>query len=192
MAQPGPSPIDIYEAAVQQMLPTLAGIKADQLSSSTPCSEWNVQNLIIHNLRVAEFTNGVLKGTPVDSGEMFLVAQPIPTEGAEAVFTAETNSVLATAKAMNLETVLETPFGAMPASQFLMVPLADLVIHKWDLAKATDQNTTMDSGLAEVCLQVLLPGMEEGREGGFFGAEVQVPMSGSIQEKLLGLSGRQP
>ena len=192
MAQQGPSPIEIYEASVQQMLPTLAGIKADQLSSSTPCSEWNVQNLIIHNLRVAEFTKGVLSATPVDPGEMFSVAEPIPTEGAEAVFTTTTNAVLATAKSMNLETVLETPFGAMPASEFLMVPLADLVIHKWDLAKATNQNTTLDSGLAEVCFQVLLPGMEEGREGGFFSAEIQVPMSGSIQDKLLGLSGRQP
>ena len=192
MAQQGPNPIDIYEAAVQQMLPTIVGVKADQLSSSTPCSEWNVQSLINHNLRVAVFANSVLNGTPGDPGQMFTVAEPLPTEGAEAVFTANTNAVLATAKSMNLETVVETPFGAMPAGNFLMMPMTDIVIHQWDLAKATNQNTSMDSGLAETCYQVLEPGAEMGRQGGFFGPEVTVPMSGSFQDKLLGLSGRQP
>ena len=192
MAQQGPNPIELYEAAVQQLLPTIGGVNAGQLSSSTPCSEWNVQSLINHNLAVAVFTNDVLSGKPGDPGQMFSVAGPLPTEGAEAVFTANTNTVLATAKSMNLETVVETPFGSMPAGFFLMIPLVDIIVHKWDLAKATNQNTTMDSSLAEVCYQTLLPGIEMGREGGFFGAEIQVPMSGSIQDKLLGLSGRQP
>ena len=178
--------------AVQKMLPTVAGVKAAQLSSSTPCSEWNVQSLINHNLRVAVFVNGVLNGTPGDPGLMFSVAEPIPTEGAEAVFVANTNAVLATAKSMNLETVVDTPFGSMPAGNFLMIPIGDLVIHKWDLAKATNQNTSIDSGLAEVCFGVLSQGAEEARQGGFFGPEVTVPISGSIQDKLLGLSGRQP
>ncbi len=34
------------------------------MSSSTPCSEWNVQSLINHNLRVAVFANSVLNGAP--------------------------------------------------------------------------------------------------------------------------------
>ena len=192
MAQQGPNPIEVYQAAVQQMLPTIVGVRTDQLSSSTPCSEWNVQSLINHNIRVAAFANNVLNGAPSDPGLMFTVAEPLPTEGAEAVFTANTNAVLATAKSMNLETVVETPFGAMPAGNFLMIPMADTFIHKWDLAKATNQNTSMDSGLAEACYQVLEPGAEMGRQSGFFGPAVQVPMSGSIQDKLLGLSGRQP
>ncbi len=41
MAQQGPNPIDAYEAAIQLRLPKLASIKADQLNSSTPCSEWS-------------------------------------------------------------------------------------------------------------------------------------------------------
>ena len=33
---------------------------------------------------------------------------------------------------------------------------------------------------------------EQARQMDFFGPEVNVPMSASIQDKLLGLSGRQP
>ena len=192
MAPQGSNPIESYEAAVKLMLTTLAGVKADQMSSSTPCSEWNVQSLINHNLRVAEFCNNGLSGKPADPDHMFSVSHPLPTEGAEAVFSANTNAVLATAKSMNMQTVVETPFGTMPAGDFLMIFLVDVVVHKWDLAKATNQNTTMDSGLTEACYQSMLPGIEMGREGGFFGAEIQAPISASIQDKLLSLSGRQP
>ena len=191
MAQ-GPNPIELYEAAVQQMLPTMAAIKSDQMSSSTPCTEWNVQALINHNLKVAVFANSVLNGAPGDPGDMFSVAEPIPTEGAEAVFKANTAAVLATAKSMNLESVVHTPFGEMPAAGFLLIPLGDIVIHRWDLSKATGQNTDMDSGLAEACLGFLTQAAEGARAGGFFGPEVEVSMTASIQDKLLGMSGRTP
>ena len=191
MAQ-GPNPIELYEAAVQQMLPIIAGVQPNQLSSPSPCSDWSVQSLINHNLRVAVFANSVLNGAPGDPGEMFTVAEPLPTEGAEAVFKANTNAVLATAKSMDLETVVETPFGAMPAGNFLMIPMGDAHIHKWDLAKATNQSTTLDSGLSEVCYNVLVQAFVGGRPGPeFFAPEVSVPASASIQDKLLGLSGRQ-
>jgi uncharacterized protein (TIGR03086 family) len=88
--------------------------------------------------------------------------------------------------------VIEAPFGSMPAGQLLMMAFGDMLIHKWDLAKATGQSTVLDSGLAEVCFQVLTPSVSNGRERGVFGAEVAVPSSGSIQERLLGLTGRQP
>ena len=172
-----PNPIEVYEASVQQMLPIVAGVKADQLSSPTPCSEWNVQALINHNLRVQAFVNTVLRGTPGDPGHMFAVAdEPIPNEGAEAVYTTNTDSVLATVKSISMEKVVETPFGPMPAGNYLMIPMADLVIHKWDLAKATDQSTDLDSGLAEVCLDLLKQFFQGGRLAPeFFANEVNVP-----------------
>ena len=78
MAQ-GPNPVELYEASIQQMLPIIAGVKSDQLSSPTSCSEWDVQALINHNLRVQAFVDTVLKGAPGDPGQLFAVAdEPIP------------------------------------------------------------------------------------------------------------------
>ena len=101
------------------------------------------------------FANSVLNGAPGDPGEMFSVADPIPTEGAEAVLRANTAAVLATAKSMDMATTVETPFGPMPAGGFLMISMGDLVIHNWDLSKATGQSSDMDSGLAEACFGFL-------------------------------------
>ena len=175
-------------------LPIVAGVKANQLGSPTPCSEWNVQALINHNLRVQAFVNTVLIGAPGDISQIFnVVNEPIPTEGAEAVYTANTDAVLATIKSMSMETVLETAFGPMPAGNYLMIPFVDLVVHKWDLAKATNQSTDIDSGLAEVCLNYLKGLFQGGRLGPeFFADEVNIPSAASVQDQLLGIAGRQP
>ena len=47
-----------------------------------------------------------------------------------------------------------------------------------------------DSGLAEVCFGVLQQAAEDLRQGKAIGPEVTVPISGSIQDKLLGLSAK--
>ena len=93
---------------------------------------------------------------------------------------------------MNIETMVETPFGPMPAGNFLMIPMGDLVVHKWDLAKATNQSTDIDSGLAEVCLNYLKGLFQGGRLGPeCFADEVNVPSGVSVQDQLLGIAGRQ-
>ncbi|MEE9248730.1 MAG: TIGR03086 family metal-binding protein [Dehalococcoidia bacterium] len=194
MTQQGmPNPIELYEGAIQSMLPILGGV-GDKLGASTPCSEWNVQALIMHNIKTAQFAHSILTGTgDADPGSMMAVDGPLPSEGALAAFEASTNKVLEAIKVAGaLEKVLDTPLGQMPAGHFLMIPFGDIVIHKWDLAKATNQDTSLDSSLAEECYHALAQEIEGGRKAGLFGPEVQVPITASVQVKLLGLSGRQP
>lgn len=195
MSQQGPNPIEVYEAAVQAISSTVAGIESGQLSSSTPCTKWDVQALLNHNIRVAGFLRDVLNGISVEDpmDMMNVVGASLPAEGAEAALRAATSGAIAAAKQPGaMDKVFETPFGAMPGGHFIMLPFSDLVIHKWDLAKATNQDTSIDSGLAEVCFGVMSQGAEQGREMGLFGPEVQVSMTAGIQEKLLSMSGRQP
>ena len=190
MAQQGPNPVEVYEGVVQMMRPIIAGVKADQLGDSTPCSEWNVQALVNHNIKVSQFFNSLLTGAGgVNPME---VNVPLPSEGAEAAFETATNGLLATAKATDLKKVIEAPFGSMPAGQLLMIPFGDMLIHKWDLAKATNQDTSLDSGLAEVCYQLIQHLLEGSRDPSNFAEAISVPASSSIQDRLLAFSGRTP
>ena len=183
--------IELYEGVVQNMLPVLDGIRDDQLTASTPCSEWNVQNLVIHNIKVTGFAQGIIRGN--NSVNAMDVSGPLPSEGAQDAFVAGTNGVLDLLKnSSDLGEVIETPFGSMPIANFIMFPTLDILIHKWDLAKGTGQNTDIDAGLAEAVYGVLQTAAESGRQFGIFAAEVEVPMSASIQNKLLAISGRKP
>ncbi len=187
-----PNPMEVYESAVKALVPLMAGVTAAQLSSSTPCTEWNVQSLINHALAVQAFGNGTLSKASFDMSTMGVVDHALPTEGAEAAFKSITDTTLATLKKLNLEDTVETPFGSMPGGNFIMVPITDMIIHKWDLGKATGQNSTIDNNLAGVGIQVLSHIVEGGRERGAFGPAVTVAASASAQDRLLGLSGRTP
>ena len=192
MAQQGPNPIEVYESAVKAIMPLMAGVTAAQLSSTTPCTEWTVQSLINHALAVQVFGGSVLSKASPDMASMGNVDHALPSEGAEAAFKSITDTTLAALKNANLEESVETPFGAMPGGNFIMIPITDMIIHKWDLGKATGQDAAIDSALAELGIQVLTPAIAQGREGGFFGPEVSVPASASAQDRLIGLSGRTP
>ena len=192
MAQ-GPNPVEIYQGAAQAMTSMVGGVNAGQLISTTPCTEWTVQKLIKHNLNVQTFLHTTLTGGQMDPGEMSQVDGDLPQEGGEAALKSITDKVISTANNMDLTTIVPTPFGEMPAGNFIMIPMFDMVIHRWDLASATGQNKSIDSSIAEICVGVLSPeALEGGRQMGAFGPEIVIPSSGSIQDKLLGSVGRTP
>ena len=189
----GPDPIETYEGAAQALIPTFGGVNASQLTSSTPCTEWTVKNLLNHNINVQKFLHSTLTGGNMEAGEMYNVDGDLPPEGAEAALKSITDQVISAANGMDLSTVLGTPFGDMPAGHFMMIPMVDLVVHRWDIASATGQNNAIDSSIAEICVGVLSPeALEGGRKMGAFGSEVVIPSTGSIQERLLGSVGRTP
>jgi len=189
-------PIALYEAAVQGFRQTLSGVKPDQMQGATPCTEWNVQNLIIHNLKVFGFAEGALQeNITVNSME---VDGPIPGEDPVKALDDGVAKVLGILKAAgSVDTGISTPFGDMTRGQFMINPTWDLLVHRWDLAKGTGQNTELDQGLVEYVYNMLSPmadGMREMEFGGkhIVGARVAVPDSASLQDKLLGAFGRQP
>ena len=98
MTQSGmPNPIELYEGARDYMIPIIRGVRSEQLSDSTPCTEWNVQQLIKHNILVTSSAHAMLTGG--EAVNPFAVDGPLPAEGAEDAFRAGTDRVLAAIKA---------------------------------------------------------------------------------------------
>ena len=192
MTQQMPNPIDLYEAAAQGFREALSAVKDDQMTSSTPCALWNVQALINHNVVTTAFVHGALtENNTIDSGDV--IGHPLPEEGAVAAFDAGVAKVLDLIKESgSAEKQITTPFGPMKRVEFLMAPFMDLLIHRWDLAKGTGQNITLDSGLVEVCYAAFEPQMEGMRQMGIFGPAVEVAAGANMQDKLIGMMGRNP
>ena len=128
MTQQDPNIIELYEAAVQQMLLTLRAVKSDQLTAATPCVEWNVQNLITHNIKVADYVQGIIQSN--NTTNPMEVGDPLPAQGATEAFVEGTGRVLELLKSSDLTQAVETPFGAMPIANFAMFPILDIVVHK--------------------------------------------------------------
>jgi uncharacterized protein (TIGR03086 family) len=68
----------------------------------------------------------------------------------------------------------------------------DLVVHGWDLARATGQDATIDPAHVERIWTAAQGLGENLRRPGVCGPEVPVPADAPLQDRLLGLLGRDP
>jgi uncharacterized protein (TIGR03086 family) len=73
-----------------------------------------------------------------------------------------------------------------------MIYTADVFLHRWDLARATGQDETLDSEKCAAMLEGMLPMDEVLRQSGQYGPRVEVPDDADVQTRLLAFIGRTP
>jgi uncharacterized protein (TIGR03086 family) len=81
----------------------------------------------------------------------------------------------------------------MPAEMMGVVALDELVLHGWDLARATRQPYAVDAVSAAACLRFVEAMAQPGQaRDGLFGPPVAVSNDAPPFHRLLGLAGRDP
>ncbi|HVE94958.1 MAG TPA: TIGR03086 family metal-binding protein [Acidimicrobiales bacterium] len=83
--------------------------------------------------------------------------------------------------------------GRMSLEQAIdMIYTSDVFLHRWDLARATGQDETMDPVKCAQMFEGMLPMDEVLRQSGHYGPRVQVPDDADAQTRLLAFIGRTP
>jgi uncharacterized protein (TIGR03086 family) len=83
--------------------------------------------------------------------------------------------------------------GRMPLGQAIdMIYTRDVFLHRWDLARATGQDETLEPDTCAAMLEGMLPMDEALRQSGHYGPRVRVPEDADVQTKLLAFIGRSP
>ncbi|MBM2615416.1 TIGR03086 family protein [Actinoplanes sp. LDG1-06] len=176
----------LMAAAAEPTVAVVRGIRDDQLGDATPCTEYQVRDLLNHLFQVVVAFQGAAKKEPLDMSS----TPDSLTEGWRDRFAEETERMIA---AWSDPAALEgvSPGMGMPQAMIGNLALADLTVHGWDLATATKQPYRPDAG----AVQALVPFVEQmaptGRQMGAFGEEVQARADAGDFERLLALSGRQ-
>jgi uncharacterized protein (TIGR03086 family) len=83
--------------------------------------------------------------------------------------------------------------GTMPLEQAIdMIYTSDVFLHRWDLARATGQDETLDPDTCADLLEAMLPMDDVLRQSGHYGPRVDVPDDADVQTRLLAFIGRTP
>lgn len=160
----------------------IRGIGPDQLTAPTPCSEYDVRALIDHMLhwapslaRASRHSDGQAQpgGDPLERHiELLVAAWSVPA-------------------AWHGMTSMGGP-QELPARMIGAMAVGEVVVHGWDLARATGQAVSWDEGLLDFLLDEVAKTAELGREMQAYGKEVPVPRTAPALDRMLGLTGRDP
>jgi uncharacterized protein (TIGR03086 family) len=176
---------DRYRTLSAAMTETIEGVAPDGWEARTPCEEWTARDLVGHLVETSGLFLGFID-EPVPDG-------PSVADDARGAFVTARDAVQAAlddpAKA---STEYDGLFGrttfAKGVDGFLS---ADLVIHRWDLARATGQDETLPPEEVARIYELLAPMDEQMRQPGAFGPKVEPPPGADDQTKLLCFLGRQ-
>src|ERR1700693_2641419 len=151
---------DIAELHAQALDATgriVAGIPAGRWHADTPCGGWDVRSLVNHvvagNLWAAELAAGRSieeVGDRLDGdvlGSDPLGGYDESSRAAEEAFAAPGA----------LDAPCAVSYGPVPGSVYAGHRFIDVLIHGWDLAVATRQDTRMDPRLVEACFAIIEP-----------------------------------
>ncbi len=83
--------------------------------------------------------------------------------------------------------------GTMSLGQAIsMIYTGDVFLHRWDLARATGQDETLDPVRCAEMLEGMRPMEDALRQSGHYGPRVEVPDDADVQTQLLAFIGRSP
>jgi uncharacterized protein (TIGR03086 family) len=176
----GPDLLDLYDRASSWTTENVSGA-SEKLDAKTPCDGWDVRTLLNHMLETQRyFLNS-------GRGEDASLPSPIPpamlSDDPAADFEAVRRAMLdAYAEAGTIE-------KTGPA---LGVAFSDLLVHTWDLARATGQDETMPAGLAAAAYELVHGKFTDEQRKGVFKPEVPIGDDSSPQDRLLAYTGRDP
>ena len=171
------------------------GVREEQLAARTPCPDCSVRTLLGHVLGLSvAFRNAARKdlGALTDSAPDVTASDPGPDWRAELPKVldelAEAWRDPAAWTGMTRAGGVDLP-GAVAAA----VAVDELVIHGWDLARATGLPYAPDPAALRVSHDFLYAAAADpSRGGGIFGPVVPVPDDAPLLDRAVGLSGRDP
>jgi uncharacterized protein (TIGR03086 family) len=88
---------------------------------------------------------------------------------------------------------VESIIGPLTFTDLVGTPLcADILLHTWDLARATGQDERLDRDAVAAAIRFLGPRDAELRMPGEFGPRLAPPPGSDEQARLIAFSGRRP
>ena len=171
--------LNLYDRASAWTTEKVAGA-ADRLDAPTTNDGWDVRTLLNHMLQTQRFFLAMAKG---EQGTLTPEPPDLLSDDPVADLREAQEEVRS---AYGEDGVIER------TGPSLGIAFADQLLHGWDLAKATGQDTTMPDGLAEAAYQMVHGRFTDEQRKGVFKPEVPVAEDAPIQDRLLGYTGRDP
>jgi uncharacterized protein (TIGR03086 family) len=188
-------PVEQFERCCGATNRVVAGVRPSAMAKPTPCAHWDVHAVLNHVVgTLVMFADTVETGTPAAPPDPLADGAPdLVGSGPLAAYQEATERALkASRREGAVEATYPSAFGDLPGGALFGFTTLDVLVHGWDIAKATGQQTTLDPELAEAVLgfarHAIMPAMRDAS----IGPEVDVPTDAPVTDRLVAFLGRRP
>ena len=153
--------------------------------NQSPCTEWTARDVVAHVTNNARRINAQVNGQEPP--------EPVAGEDPKAAW-AETRALIEgiLSDPDKSSVNVNGPMGPMPVEMLIgRFMCTDILVHTWDLARATGLDETINADAAAMAYKGLQPMDAMIRQPGFFGPKVPCPEGANAQTQLLTFLGRQ-
>lgn len=153
-----------------------------------PVEGWTARDVVGH---LVEWFPGFLRG----GSDVELPAGPSVAEDPVGAWEAQCDAVQALLDdpATPARAFTNRHTGDLPLDQAVdRFYTADVFMHSWDLARASDQDFALDEDFAAELLEGARPVEQLMRDSGQYGPAVPVPDDAPVSDQLIGFIGRDP
>lgn len=182
----------LYARAMLATQRIIDQVRPDRWHSPTPCTEWDARQVANHiigeNLWAGELFQGKTVAEVGNALDGDLTGEDPAAAYRESVEVART----AVEAPGAMEATCHLSFGDYSGADYAGQLFMDLLIHGWDIAKGTGQDTRLDPELVARCLPIADELTRQFRAAGVFGDDLSATADGDQQTKLLALVGRRP
>jgi len=182
---------DHIYSVVASLQPVIYGVSPLEMDNPTPCTEFDVRTVANHMLGTMEAMRRVGASEPLDPQDPWGTnGDNVREQWRDDLGRKLTEFADAWSQADAWEG--DAMDGAMPKELVGDMGYVEVMLHGWDLARGTGQDLEYDDQAVERALEIMEVIGEQGRSGGAFGPEVQVPDGAAPFAKVLAKSGRDP
>lgn len=179
--------VDVVESVLGKTETVLAGVRPEQLAAPTPCTEYDVRDLMTHIV-------GWVRSFAAAASGRTVTDDPAAYAGPEFVgdFHAASVELIDGWRSGGIDRTIPLAGGEIPGRVALTMTLMEYVTHGCDLAVATGQPVPYSDDELAVTLErarATLPDQYRGA-GKPFGDRVDVPADAPLAHQLLGFMGR--
>jgi uncharacterized protein (TIGR03086 family) len=182
--------LELHRRAIDGFSRRVHQIRPDQWRSPTPCTDWDVRDLVQHLVVEQLWVPPLVDGRTVpEIGDRFdgdqVGADPVAAWDRAADAAVESFGVPGV-----LRRTVHLSYGDVPASGYCWDMTIDATIHTWDLARGIGAEETLDPELVDLALDSLEQHVDELQASGLFAPPVPVGADAPAQTRLLALLGR--
>jgi uncharacterized protein (TIGR03086 family) len=185
--RPGMTEIsDRYRKVADAFMQRVEAVPDDAWDRPAPCEGWVARDVVRHLVQTAGFFLGPA-GIEVSAG-------PSVDDDPVGAWTATRDTVQAALEDPEVAgTEFDSPMGRTTVEGLIgRFGIGDVLVHTWDLARATGLDETLDAEECERLYAVMEPSDELMRKGTAFGPKVEVPDDVDVQTRLIAFTGRRP